>query len=68
MDNGALYYKFEYTKKFCTGIKFLYIIWPTHLLDLNFIKKFCHIIKIQVSSCHYQIILVKEIKIVLSEE
>ena len=66
MDDSVAYHTSKYTKKFCIEVRFLHIMWLVQSPDLNHIKN--RIIKIQVSSCCYQIHSVKEMRVVISEE
>lgn len=68
IDNGTLYLMSKYTKKFYTEIKLLFITWLIQLLDLNSIKNFYCIIKIQISSYCHQIFSVKGIKVAINKE
>lgn len=68
MNNGAIYYISKYTKKFSTKVELLCIIQLVQSLDLNYIKNYQYINKIQVCSYYYNIYLIKEIKVVINDE
>ena len=68
IDNGTGYHTSKYTTKICAEVELLHMIWLVQLLDLKLIKNLWRIIKIQVSSCRYQIHSVEEIRVAISEK
>ena len=68
INDNAGYHTFKDTKKFCTKVTLLCIIWPAQLLNFNTIENLWYIIKIRVNSHHYHIHSVIEMRLVISEE